>query len=48
LQRHALVRHRRDLLDDADLDPGVAALAPRRALRRDDLELVDAAQERLL
>src|SRR6185437_10720392 len=28
--------------------PGVAALAPRRALRRDDLELVDAAQERLL
>ncbi len=46
--RHALVRHRRDLLDDADLHAGVAALAAGRALRRDDLELVDAAQERLL
>src|ERR1700749_480406 len=47
-QRHALVRHRRDLLDDADLHPGVAALAAGRALRGDDLELVDAAQEGLL
>jgi len=46
--RHALVRHRRDLLDDADLHAGIAALAAGRALRRDDLELVDAAQERLL
>src|SRR5579863_7620175 len=47
-QRHAFVGHRGDLLDDADLHPGVAALAAGRALRRDDLKLVDAAQEGLL
>src|SRR5579863_5133206 len=46
--RHALVGHRGDLLDDPDLDPGVPALTAVRPLRRDDLELVDAAQERLL
>ena len=48
LQGDALVGHGDDLLDDADLVPGVAALPARRPLRRDDPEFVDAAQERLL
>ncbi len=47
-QRHALVRHRRDLLDHPDLVAGVAALAAGRTPGRDDPQLVDAAQERLL
>jgi len=48
LQRDALVGHGDDLLDDPDLITGVAALAARGPLRRDDLQFVDAAQERLL
>ena len=48
LQRDALVGHGDDLLDDADLVAGVAALAARGPLRRDDLEFVNTAQERLL
>jgi DNA-binding MarR family transcriptional regulator len=48
LQGDALVGHRDDLLDDPDLVAGVAALAARGPLRRDDLQFVDAAQERLL
>jgi DNA-binding MarR family transcriptional regulator len=48
LQRDALVRHGDDLLDNADLVAGVAALVARGALRRDDVQLIDAAQERLL
>ena len=48
LQRDALVGHGDDLLDDADLVAGVAALVARGALRRDDVQLIDAAQERLL
>jgi DNA-binding MarR family transcriptional regulator len=48
LQGDALIGHGDDLLDDADLVPGVAALPARRPLRRDDPEFVDAAQERLL
>jgi DNA-binding MarR family transcriptional regulator len=48
LQGDAVVGHRDDLLDDADLVPRVAALAAGRPLRRDDLQLVDAAQEGLL
>jgi DNA-binding MarR family transcriptional regulator len=47
LQRDALVGHGDDLLDDPDLVTGVAALAARGPLRRDDLQFVDAAQERL-
>jgi hypothetical protein len=35
-------------LDDADLDPRVPALPAGRPLRRDDLQLVDPAQEGLL
>jgi DNA-binding MarR family transcriptional regulator len=48
LQGDALVSHGDDLLDDPDLETGVAALAARGPLRRDDLLFVDAAQERLL
>ena len=48
LQGDALVGHADDLLDDPDLVPRIAALAARRPLRRDDLQLVDTAQERLL
>ena len=47
-QRDALVGHGDDLLDDPDLVAGVAALAARGPLRRDDPQFVDAAQERLL
>jgi hypothetical protein len=36
------------VLDDPDLVPRVAALAAGRPLRRDDLQLIHAAQERLL
>jgi hypothetical protein len=43
-----IVGHRRDLLDDADLHPCVAPLPPAGTARGHDLELVDAAQERLL
>jgi DNA-binding MarR family transcriptional regulator len=48
LHGDALVGHRDDLLDDADLIAGVAALVARGALRRDDVQVIDAAQERLL
>jgi DNA-binding MarR family transcriptional regulator len=48
LQGDALVGHGDDLLDDPDLVAGVAALAARGSLRRDDPQLVDTAQERLL
>jgi DNA-binding MarR family transcriptional regulator len=48
LQGDALVGHGDDLLDDPDLVTGVAALAARGPLRRDDLLFVDATQERLL
>jgi DNA-binding MarR family transcriptional regulator len=48
LQGDALVGHGDDLLDDPDLVAGVAALAARGPLRRDDPQLVDTAQERLL
>jgi DNA-binding MarR family transcriptional regulator len=48
LQGDALVGHGYDLLDDPDLVAGVAALAARGPLRRDDPQVVDAAQERLL
>jgi DNA-binding MarR family transcriptional regulator len=48
LQGDALVGHGYDLLDDPDLVAGVAALAARGPLRRDDPLFVDAAQERLL
>jgi DNA-binding MarR family transcriptional regulator len=48
LQGDALVGHGDDLLDDPDLVAGVAALAARGPLRGDDLQFVDAAQERLL
>src|ERR1700691_2683356 len=37
--RHALVGHSRDLLDDADLDARIAALAAGRTARGYDLEL---------
>jgi DNA-binding MarR family transcriptional regulator len=47
LQGDALVGHGDDLLDDPDLVAGVAALAARGPLRRDDPQLVDTAQERL-
>jgi DNA-binding MarR family transcriptional regulator len=47
LHGDALVGHGDDLLDDPDLVAGVAALAARGPLRRDDLQFVDAAQERL-
>jgi DNA-binding MarR family transcriptional regulator len=46
--RDALVGHAHDLLDDPDLVARVASLAARGPLRRDDLQVVDAAQERLL
>ena len=48
LQGDALVGHGDDLLDDPDLVAGIAALATRGPLRRDDPQFVDAAQERLL
>jgi DNA-binding MarR family transcriptional regulator len=48
LQGDALIGHGDDLLDDPDLVAGVAALAARGPLRRDDPQFVDAAQERLL
>jgi DNA-binding MarR family transcriptional regulator len=48
LQGDALVGHGDDLLDDADLVARVAALVARGALRRDDVQVIDAAQERLL
>jgi DNA-binding MarR family transcriptional regulator len=48
LQGDALVGHGDDLLDDPDLIAGVAALAARGPPRRDDLQFVNAAQERLL
>jgi DNA-binding MarR family transcriptional regulator len=48
LQGDALIGHRDDLLDDPDLVAGVASLAARGPLRRDDPQFVDAAQERLL
>jgi hypothetical protein len=47
-QGDALVSHGDDLLDDPDLETGVAALAACGPLRRDDLLFVDAAQEGLL
>jgi DNA-binding MarR family transcriptional regulator len=47
-ERHALVGHRRDLLDHADLVARVAALAAGRPPGRDDAQVVDAAQKRLL
>jgi len=48
LEGDALVGHGDDLLDDPDLVAGVAALAARGPLRRDDAQLVDTPQERLL
>jgi DNA-binding MarR family transcriptional regulator len=48
LQGDALVGHGDDLLDDPDLVAGVTALAARGPLWRDDPQLVDTAQERLL
>jgi DNA-binding MarR family transcriptional regulator len=48
LQGYALVGHGDDLLDDADFVARIAALAARGPLRRDDLQLVHTAQERLL
>ena len=48
LHGDALVGHGDDLLDDADLVAGVAALVARGASRRDDVQVIDAAQERLL
>ena len=48
LQRHALVGHRRHLLDDADLIARVAALPSGRPLRRDHLQRIDPSQERML
>jgi DNA-binding MarR family transcriptional regulator len=48
LQGDALVGHRDDLLDDPDLVAGVASLAARGPLRRDDPQFVHATQERLL
>jgi DNA-binding MarR family transcriptional regulator len=48
LQGDALVGHGDDLLDDPDLVAGIAALAARGPLRRDDPQFVDAAQKRLL
>jgi len=48
LQGDALVGHGDDLLDDPDLVAGVAARATRGPLRRDDPQLVDTPQERLL
>jgi DNA-binding MarR family transcriptional regulator len=48
LQGDALVGHGDDLLDDPDLVAGIATLAARGALRGDDPQFVDAAQERLL
>ena len=48
LQGDALSGHADDLLDDPDLVPRIAALAAGRPLRRDNLQLVHAAQERLL
>ena len=48
LQGDALFGHADDLLDDPDLVPRIAALAAGRPLRRDDLQLVHPAQERLL
>ena len=47
-QGDALVSHGDDLLDDPDLIAGVAALAARGPLRRNDPKFVDAPQERLL
>lgn len=47
-QGQALVGHRYDLLDDPDLVARVTALLARGPLRRDDLQLVHPAQERLL
>ena len=46
-QGNALVGHGDDLLDDPDLVAGVAALAAGGPLGRNDLQFVDAAQERL-
>jgi hypothetical protein len=48
LQGDAFAGHADDPLDDPDLVPRVAALAPGGALRRDDPQLVHPAQERLL
>ena len=48
LQGDALVGHGDDLLDDPDLEAGVAALAARGPLRRDHPQFVHTAQERLL
>ena len=47
-QGDAFVSHADDPLDDPDLVPRIAALAASRPLRRDDLQLVYTAQERLL
>jgi len=47
-ERHAFIRHGDDLLDHADLDPGVAALSAGGSLRRDNTQLIAATQERLL
>ena len=47
-QGDAFVGHADDPLDDPDLVPRIAALAAGRPLRRDDLQLVHPAQERLL
>jgi len=48
LHGDALVGHGDDLLDDADLVAGIAALVTGGASRRDDVQVIDAAQERLL
>jgi DNA-binding MarR family transcriptional regulator len=48
LQGDSLAGHADHLLDDLDLVPRIAALAAGGPLRRDDLQLVHAAQERLL
>jgi DNA-binding MarR family transcriptional regulator len=48
LHGDALIGHGDDLLDDPDLVAGVAALAARGPLRRDDPEFIDTAQEGLL
>jgi hypothetical protein len=48
LQGDALAGHADDALDDVDLVPRVAALPTGGPLRRDDSQLIHAAQERLL
>ncbi len=47
-ERHSLVDQADDVLDASDLHPGIAPLPPCGPRRPDHLELVEAAQERLL